>query len=175
MMLTTFSSESVRLSHPVFARGWLTMRRSTPNRRNSRPHPARIGECLDGRVGIECRIELVNRLIRPIGEDELAASVFRRRGVEQRPRRRRKLVRGGHQCPGIAFEYPADISDNRCEQRDRRLVMLQLRCGALGRALIPTVSAARAASAMTDTAFSEICSRALGAPLLPGRRPPWAV
>ena len=35
--VTTVSSESVRLFQPVLARGWLTMRRCTPNRRNSRP------------------------------------------------------------------------------------------------------------------------------------------
>ena len=37
MRLMTLSSESVRLSQPVFARGWLTMRRSTPNPRSARP------------------------------------------------------------------------------------------------------------------------------------------
>ena len=37
MRLMTVSSESVRLSQPVFARGWVTMRRSTPNRRSARP------------------------------------------------------------------------------------------------------------------------------------------
>jgi len=57
-------------------------------------HPARIGERLEAGVGIECRIEVLQRLVTAIGQEELAASVFRRRGVEQRPRRRPEQVGG---------------------------------------------------------------------------------
>jgi len=57
-------------------------------------HPARIGERLEADVGIERRIEVIKRLVTAIGQEELAASVFRRRCVEQRSRRRPQQVRG---------------------------------------------------------------------------------
>ena len=119
--LTTVSSESVRLSQPVFARGWLTMRRSTPNRRNSRPTRRASASASWLHVGVECGIQLINRLVRVVGAREFSAGVLGSRGVKKRPRRRVKHVRGSHQCLGITFEYPAGIPGHPGEQRDRRL------------------------------------------------------
>ena len=61
-------------------------------------HPARIGERFVVHVGVECGIELIQRLVRAIGVGELAAGVLGSRGVQKRPRRRLKHVCGSQQC-----------------------------------------------------------------------------
>ena len=53
-------------------------------------HAARIGERFEARVCIEGRIELIKRLVLAIGQDQLAAGILCRRGVEKWPRRRPK-------------------------------------------------------------------------------------
>ena len=76
-------------------------------------------------VGVECGIELIQRLVRVVGAGEFSAGVLGSRGVKKRPRRRVKHVRGSQQCLGITFEYPAGIPGHPGEQRDRRPLTLE--------------------------------------------------
>ena len=79
-------------------------------------------------VGVERGIELIDRLPTTVGVGEFSAGVLGSRGVQQRPRRRLKHLRGTQQCLGITFEYPADMPGHPGEQRDRRpLTLEQLR------------------------------------------------
>ena len=70
-------------------------------------HPARIGERFVAHVGVEGGIELMHRLIRVIGAREFTAGVLGSCGVQKRPRRGVKQLRGRQQRLGIMFEYPA--------------------------------------------------------------------
>ena len=76
-------------------------------------------------VGVECGIELIERLVTTVGAGEFSAGVLGSRGVKKRPRRRVKHLRGSHQCLGITFEYPAGIPGHPGEQRDRRPLTLE--------------------------------------------------
>ena len=76
-------------------------------------------------VGVECGIELIDRLVSLVGAREFSAGVLGSCGVKKRPRRRVKHVRGSQQCLGITFEYPAGISGHPGEQRDRRPLTLE--------------------------------------------------
>ena len=76
-------------------------------------------------VGVECGIQLIERLVTAVGAGELAAGVLGSRGVKKRPRRRVKQLRGSHQCWGVTFEYPAGIPGHPGEQRDRRPLTLE--------------------------------------------------
>ena len=60
-------------------------------------------------VGVECGIELIDRLVTAVGAGEFTAGVLGSRGVQKRPRRRLKHVRGSQQCLGITLEYPAGV------------------------------------------------------------------
>ena len=52
--------------------------------------PARIGERFVVQVGVECGIELIGRLVAPVGAGEFSAGVLGSCGVKKRPRRRLK-------------------------------------------------------------------------------------
>ena len=104
--LTTVSSESVRLSQPVFRPRPADNAPFHAQSAQLAAHPARIGEGFVAHVGVECGIELIERLVRVIGAGELAAGVLGSCGVQKRPRRQVKHVRGSDQCLGVTFEYP---------------------------------------------------------------------
>ena len=71
-------------------------------------------------VGVECGIELIDRLTTPVGAREFTAGVLGSRGVQKRPRRLLKHVSSSQQCLGITLEYAAGVLSYSREQRDRR-------------------------------------------------------
>ena len=76
-------------------------------------------------VGVECGVELIQRLVTAVGAGEFGAGVLGGRGVQQRPRRRVKHVRGSQQAWGVTLEYPAGIPGHPGEQWDRRPLTLK--------------------------------------------------
>src|SRR5215472_10744318 len=76
-------------------------------------------------VGVESRVELINRLVATTTAGKFTACVLGRYGVENWPRQRAKHVRGSHQRLGVTFEYSAGIAGDPGEHWDRRPLTLE--------------------------------------------------
>src|SRR6516165_795039 len=70
-------------------------------------------------VGVESRVELINRLVTTTTACEFTARILGGYGVKNRPRQRAKQVRGRYQRLSVTLEYSAGIAGAPGKHWDR--------------------------------------------------------